>query len=62
MIASLCETCAHCKRVVSGRGSVFLLCRRSLDDGDYPKYPPQPVRECNGFVNGDDNRPVSNRS
>jgi len=45
----LCPQCAHVKKVVSGRGSTFLLCRKSADDPRYPKYPPQPVVSCRGF-------------
>lgn len=47
--SSLCETCAHVREVVSGKGSRFLLCQRSQQDRRFPKYPPQPVMECEGF-------------
>ena len=45
----LCETCAHVRRIESGRGSVFLLCRRSEDDPRYPRYPRLPVLHCAGY-------------
>ena len=31
------------------RGSVFLLCERSLTDSTFPKYPRLPVVECRGY-------------
>jgi hypothetical protein len=31
------------------RGSRFSLCRRSVDDPAYPRYPPVPVLACPGF-------------
>ena len=46
---SLCEVCAHRREVISGTGSRFLLCQKSLSDPSYRKYPPQPVIECPGF-------------
>jgi hypothetical protein len=49
MSNSLCETCAHLREVMSGRGSRFLLCLLSRTDGRYPKYPPQPVLRCSGY-------------
>ena len=47
--ASLCEACAHRREVTSGKGSRFLMCRLSLSDARFPKYPPQPVVACAGF-------------
>ena len=47
--AGLCETCAHAQVVTSSRGSRFLLCRLSLTDPRFPRYPPLPVRECAGY-------------
>ena len=46
MRESLCETCALMREVVTPKGSRFLLCRQSLADSRYPKYPPQPVAQC----------------
>lgn len=49
MIHSLRESCSHAKDIVSGKGSKFLLCKKSQTDRRFPKYPPQPVIECVGF-------------
>ena len=49
MIPSLCEFCVHAREVVSGKGSQFLLCRKSGTDSRFPKYPSQPVLKCIGF-------------
>ena len=46
----LCDRCAHQRVVTSGRGSVFSLCERALDDDRYPKYPRVPVAACPGFT------------
>jgi hypothetical protein len=35
--------------VVSGRGSRFVLCRLSVDDPRFPRYPPLPVVQCSGY-------------
>jgi hypothetical protein len=48
--ASLCDACALRRVIVSGTGSRFLLCQKSLEDKHFPKYPPQPVLRCAGFV------------
>jgi hypothetical protein len=48
-MVSLCETCAWVREVVTPKGSRFLLCRRSQTDPAFPKYPPQPVRQCQGY-------------
>lgn len=47
--AGLCADCRHAERVVSGRGSVFLLCGLSRTDPGYPRYPALPVRSCPGY-------------
>lgn len=49
MTESLCTHCRSCQAIVSGKGSRFFLCRKSLGDRRYPKYPPQPVVRCEGF-------------
>ena len=49
MIRSLCETCAWVREVVTPKGSRFLLCQLSQTDRAYPKYPPQPVVQCDGY-------------
>jgi len=48
--AGLCAACAHGQRVVSSRGSEFLLCRLSATDPRFAKYPALPVNRCAGFA------------
>jgi hypothetical protein len=48
-VRSLCETCARVREVVTPKGSRFLLCQLSRIDPAYPKYPPQPVVQCDGY-------------
>ena len=50
MNSSLCESCLHKRDVVSGTASPFLLCQKSQSDRRFPKYPPQPVVRCDGYV------------
>jgi hypothetical protein len=47
--AGLCSSCAHAKVVESARGSLFLLCRLSLVDTTFRRYPPLPVLACAGY-------------
>ena len=47
--AGLCDRCRHQRIVRNTRGSRFSLCRRSVDDPAYPRYPPVPVLACPGF-------------
>jgi hypothetical protein len=49
MIQTLCATCIHCKEVVSGKGSRFLLCQKAEMDRRFHKYPPQPIVRCVGY-------------
>jgi len=44
----LCADCRFSRRIESGKGSVFFLCRRSETDPSYPRYPRLPVRVCRG--------------
>lgn len=37
------------REVVTPKGSRFLLCQLSQTNSDYPKYPPQPVVQCDGY-------------
>lgn len=53
-IPTLCDLCRHHQQVVSGKGSRFLLCRKSKEEKRYPKYPPQPVIQCEGFEKVDE--------
>jgi hypothetical protein len=45
MMQSLCETCGNVREVRTAR-SRFLLCELSVTNDAYPKYPPQPVIQC----------------
>lgn len=46
---SLCETCVQMRKIVTPKGSRFLLCQLSQTKSDFPKYPPQPVVRCGGY-------------
>ncbi len=43
---SMCLQCADHRTIVSGRGSVFLLCQSSQVPKEWPKYPRQPMYRC----------------
>jgi len=45
----LCATCRHVETIVSARGSTFYLCRLSLTDPRFSKYPTLPVLACEGY-------------
>jgi hypothetical protein len=47
--AGLCARCVHTQIVTSARGSRFYLCRLSISDPRFPRYPPLPVLACPGF-------------
>ena len=50
MNAGLCDTCAHQKLVRTTRGSRFSMCLRHRTQPErFPKYPPLPVRACDGY-------------
>ena len=49
MAPSLCVSCERVRKVVTPKGSTFLLCEHARVDRRYPKYPPQPVRSCEAF-------------
>jgi hypothetical protein len=53
MRAGLCAVCTHRREIRSRRGSTFLLCRRSLTDPRFRRYPPLPVFHCPGFEPGE---------
>ena len=46
--AGLCADCRHAAIVVSDRGSTFVRCERSKTDPRFPRYPPLPMRRCDG--------------
>jgi hypothetical protein len=45
----LCASCRHAAIVRTDRGSRFTLCERSKTDDRFPRYPPLPVRACDGY-------------
>ncbi|MEP6917019.1 MAG: hypothetical protein ABJC89_15310 [Acidobacteriota bacterium] len=47
--SGLCGSCAHVRIVTSGKGARFYLCRRSLTDPRFLRYPPLPVLVCTGY-------------
>jgi hypothetical protein len=49
MGTGLCGSCAHAERVTSSRQSTFWLCRLSLGNSRYSKYPALPVLNCEGY-------------
>lgn len=50
----LCDTCQNAKLIRNTRGSVFLMCELSKTDDGYPKYPPVPIVQCQGYRPPDD--------
>ncbi|HBE67011.1 MAG TPA: hypothetical protein DDW52_02575 [Planctomycetaceae bacterium] len=50
LAGSLCIGCEHHRRIVSGTGSVFLLCSAGVEHPHLPKYPRQPVASCAVFT------------
>lgn len=47
--AGLCDTCLHARVITSDKGSVFVMCARAATDPKFRKYPPLPVRACEGY-------------
>ena len=45
----LCAACRHKRVIRNDRGSAFYFCERSREDRRFPKYPPLPVAECDGW-------------
>jgi hypothetical protein len=45
----LCASCVHA-RLVPGARSTFVLCGLADTDKRFPRYPPLPVRRCDGYV------------
>lgn len=46
--AGLCATCEHL-RVQASKTSVFVRCGLAETESRFPKYPPLPVRVCEGY-------------
>lgn len=53
----LCATCFHARRIVSGKGSTFWMCKRSSADATFPKYPRLPILTCRGYERGEPEAP-----
>jgi hypothetical protein len=49
MATSLCESCRNRREVRTAR-SRFSLCELSVTKADFPKYLPQPVVRCDGYL------------
>lgn len=47
--AGLCASCLNHRRIVSGKGSVFMLCELASQDPRFPRYPRLPVLRCAGY-------------
>jgi len=45
----LCPDCAHARKIVSAKGSLFWKCELARADPRFPRYPPQPRMVCSGF-------------
>jgi hypothetical protein len=45
----LCASCRHV-RLVTGARSTFVRCGLAERDPRFPRYPPLPVRRCEGYV------------
>jgi len=46
----LCASCVHAQKVESSKGSSFVLCRLSLTDPRFARYPRLPVVTCDGYA------------
>jgi hypothetical protein len=49
VLVGLCASCLHARRIESGKGSTYWLCRKSEYDQRFPKYPGLPVLSCSGY-------------
>jgi hypothetical protein len=47
--AGLCADCRFARRIDTGKGSRFFLCRRSEGDPAFDRYPRLPMRTCRGY-------------
>ncbi len=56
--SGLCADCLHAKKIVSGKGSEFLLCELSKTDPRFTRYPRLPVLSCTGYQSGSPNEPA----
>lgn len=49
MDPGLCANCRHVKALGNARGSVFYMCTLAERDSRFLRYPPLPVRSCDGY-------------
>ena len=49
LTAGLCARCIHARRIVSDRGSAFVLCGAAATDPRLARYPRLPRWECHGY-------------
>jgi len=49
MDPGLCGSCLHAKVLRNERGSAFYMCGLAEKDPRFRRYPPLPVRQCEGF-------------
>ncbi|MCY2984593.1 MAG: hypothetical protein NTY15_13290 [Planctomycetota bacterium] len=49
---SICLKCTSHRSIVSGKGSVFMLCQSDSTPSNWPKYPPQPLTQCRYYDHG----------
>ncbi len=49
----LCARCLHARVIVNRNASRFYYCERSRSDRRFPRYPPLPVLECEGWEPSD---------
>jgi len=49
-VRGLCASCMYAREIVSDRGSRFVLCRLSVRDERFSKYPRLPVHTCSGYA------------
>lgn len=49
MEPGLCSSCRHVKALGNARGSVFYMCTLAESDPRFRRYPPLPVRKCDGY-------------
>ena len=47
--AGLCARCVHARRIVSGRGSLFVLCSAAASNPLLARYPALPRWQCHAF-------------
>jgi hypothetical protein len=46
----LCSDCRNARKIISDRGSIFVMCQLSAVDPTFPKYPRLPILSCAGYA------------